>query len=140
VLLGAAACSDDGDSGEGDVGDGVSLTSYPDAEAIAQALGCADTFQAFDGEPMVGPVPESAGYCEGDGSPNIEVYAPDEVDEIIRDFPTVGCSILQTFGIDRIVTVAGEDWMVTPSGEPDTALAEQLASTLGGEVHDIDCA
>lgn len=145
--VGTIGCGDDGGGGaDGGVdggadGGGASVNSFADAEAIAEALGCADTFQRNESEPLAGPVPASAGYCDGDGSPSFEVYgSPDDVDEIRRDLPTVGCSILQGFGIDRLVTVVGANWMVTPSGEPDAELAGRLASMLDGEVIDVDCA
>jgi hypothetical protein len=139
LAIGVAGCGGDGD-GDSDGGGATSGSSIADATAVAEALDCADTFQATDATPMMGPAPDSAGSCDAEGGVSIEVYGTaDDVEEIVGDFPTVGCSILQGFGIEQFTTVAGENWMVSVMDDTDGAASERIASVLGGEVHEFDC-
>ena len=138
LAIGVAGCGGDGDGGG--EGGGATGSLIVDAAAVAEALDCADTFQETDAAPMMGPVPDSAGSCGAEGGVSIEVYgAPDEVEEVVSDFPTVGCSILQGFGIEQFTTVAGENWMVSVEDDTDGTASERVASTLDGEVHEFDC-
>lgn len=111
-----------------------------DATAVAEALDCADSFQETDAEPMMGPVPDSAGYCDAEGGVTIEVYgAADDVEGIVTEFPTTGCAVLKGFGIEQFTAVAGENWMVSVEGDTEGTASEQVASTLDGTVHEFDC-
>lgn len=159
IALGVAGCGGDDDGGTSGGGDsstststtsggtsgggggGVSGSSIADATAVAEALDCADSFQATDAAPMMGPVPDSAGSCDAEGGVTIEVYgSAADVEEIVTDFPTVGCPLLQGFGIERFITVAGENWMVSVGSDTDGTASERVATALDGQVYEFDCA
>jgi hypothetical protein len=149
VLLGATGCGDDGedeagvdaggvdegevDEGEVDEGEGSTLSSYADAEAIAEALGCADTFridEAPEGDPSM-PSPTSIGFCGGLGEESmLEVYADDDMAAVRAAVSGFACQIVPGF-----TWVVGDNWLVTPpDGESAQAEYDQLAATLGGEL------
>jgi hypothetical protein len=136
VLIAAASCGDDGE------GTPVGLV-YNDAAAMAEVLGCDDTFEATTPGSAEGidAIAETSGNCDfGGGVISIETYAStDEARRVLPGGEAVVCSFMTGLGFDRVNYAAGPNWFVTPEDPDDADLAAEAAELLDGEARELDC-
>lgn len=133
----------DGDRDRGDEGGGRpwrerrergDLAVYEDAEALAAALGCADSFEVEEPFAPDGPFPTatSAGFCSGGSTElSFEVYDEDDADRARAAFDLVTCELPHAPGFTWL---AGGNWLLTPRHVLDPAEADRLAELAGGEL------
>lgn len=138
-LLASLALASCGDDVEG-VPEGL---VYEDAAAMAEVLGCADSFDETTPGPAEGidAIAETSGNCDFGGTVvSIEVYAStDEAQRVLPGGEDVVCSFVTDFGFDGLEYAAGPNWFVTAAESDDADTAAEAAELLDGEARTLDC-